>query len=495
MTFVRPAETNFIDKLVWNKLQRLGIPPSNRASDATFLRRVSLDTIGTLPTAKEARAFLNDSDRRKRSRLIDRLLKRPAYADYWAMKWADLLRIDRERVKPQGTVAMTRWLRKQFRENTPYDRFVRAIVTAKGPTQAEGPAAFYLVHKKPEVAARSISQLFLGVRIECAQCHHHPFEHWSRRDYAAFAGFFTGFTLKKSPYGGQKLVARAGADLKHPQTKLPVAAAGLGAKPADFKGKADRRTVLADWMTSPKNPYFARMIANRIWSHYFGRGLVEPIDDMRTTNPATNEPLLQALADHLIAVKFDLKAFTRTILNSRVYQLSSRLNKFNRLDDANFSHASWKSLPAEVLLDATCGATEVSEKFNGWPRGYRAIQVWDNRMPSYFFRIFGKPQRVRVCECERGTDPSIAQALHLMNSPELARKIRHRDGRAARLAKSKLSDDKIIEELYLAALSRFPSQKETALMRQAFRESKKRRAAVEDIIWALLNPKEFVYNH
>jgi len=253
---------------------------------------------------------------------------------------------------------------------------------------------------------------------------------------------------------------------------------------------------LADWVTSPKNPYFAVAITNRLWAHYFGRGLIEPIDDIRATNPATNEPLMQALANHFRESKFDLKIFTRTLLNSRAYQLSAATNLSNKSDRQNFSHAAYKTLPAEVLLDAICQSTGVAEKFNGWPEGYRAIQIWDNRMPSYFFRIFGRPVRATVCECERSNEPSIAQALHLLNAPQIADKIEHRHGRARRLAASPLSPSKIIDELYLATLSRNPTEKERTLMLVAFAASgTHRRAAVEDILWALMNSKEFVFNH
>ena len=494
--FARPVENNFIDHHAWNKLDRLRIQPSGLADDATFLRRVYLDTIGTLPTVAEARTFLDNNDATKRRKLIDRLLERAEYADYWAMRWADILRVDKDRVTPQGAVAMTRWLRRQFKENTPYDQFVRSIVAARGNTLDESPAAFFQVHAKPGEAGRSISQLFLGVRIECAQCHHHPFERWSQSDYFAFSGFFTGIGRKKVATGGQKIFTQPGSDLKHPRTGETVAAAGLGADPVEFVDGTDRRDALAGWMTNPSNPFLAKMIANRLWAHYFGRGLVEPIDDIRATNPATNEPLLDALAKYLIRQQFDVKALTRAMLNSRLYQLDAVPNDTNRLDEQNFSRAAWKALAAEVLLDAFCQATEVPELFNGWPAGYRAIQIWDNRVPSYFFKVFGRPQRVSVCECERGNEPSIAQALHLMNSPESVRKIRHRDGRAARLAKSDKTDDDIIEELFLATLSRRPSNDERALMKQAFAESPKNlRAAIEDVLWALLNTREFVYNH
>jgi hypothetical protein len=494
--FTRPSETNFIDTLVWDKLQRLGIEPSELAGDAEFMRRVFLDTTGTLPTAKEVRAFLKQTATDKRRRLIDTLLKRDEYADYWTMHWLDLLRADQLKVTPQGTVAMQRWLRRQFADNVSYDRFARQLLTQQGSTLAEGPGAFYKAITKPDELSRSFSQLLLGVRIECAQCHHHPSERWSQADYVGLAGFFTGVKLKKLPDGSQAIISQGGKDLPHPRTGELVAARALGAPPADFDGVTDRRQLLADWMVARDNPFFARAIANRLWAHYLGRGVVEPIDDIRDTNPATNEPLLHALADHLQHVNFDLKAFTRTLLNSRVYQLSSRSNASNREDNQSFSHAAYKALPAEVLLDAISHSTGVPEKFNGWPRGYRAVQVWDNRMPSYFFRIFGRPVRASVCECERSNEPSIAQALHLLNSPEIMEKIQHRRGRARHLADTTLSPAAIIDELYLGTLGRFPKVEEQTLMLEAFDGGDvDRRAATEDVLWALLNSREFVYNH
>jgi hypothetical protein len=494
--FARPAENNFVDRLVWDKLQRLGIEPSGPADDAAFLRRVFLDTIGTLPTPDEARRFLADTATDKRERLIDRLLDRDEYADFNTMRWLDILRADQLKISPQGTVAMQRWLKRGFAENRPFDQLARELLTVQGNTSAEGPGSFYKILNKPDEAARAISQLLLGVRIECAQCHHHPSERWSQTDYVALAGFFTGVSLKKLPNGEQAVVSRGGRDLPHPRSGESVAAQALGAEPADFSSVTDRRRVLADWMTAADNPYFARAIANRLWAHYFGRGLIEPIDDIRDTNPASNEPLMQALADHIRDVRFDLKAFTRTLLNSRVYQLSAETNASNEDDAQNFSHAAYKTLPAEVLLDAICQSTGVAEKFNGWPEGYRAIQIWDNRMPSYFFTIFGRPVRATVCECERSDEPSIAQALHLLNAPEIAAKIEHRAGRARQLAASERTPAEIIDELYLGTLSRFPTEEERALMLQPFQAvGADRTAATEDVLWALLNSKEFVFNH
>ena len=493
--FVRPAERNLVDKHVWNKLDQLGIPVSPVADDANYLRRVALDMTGTLPTADEARAFLTDTSPDKRQRLVESLFQRPEYADYWAQRWGDLLQVDKDVITPQGAVAMTRWIRRQIERNVPYDQFVRSILTVEGTTLAESPAGFYQVQKDPEKLARSVSQLFLGVRIECAQCHHHPFERWDQRDYVALAGFFTGVDRRPVPTGGLKIVDKAGTDLKHPRSEEIIPAAGLGAPVAVLNQPTDRRRVMADWMTHQDNPYFSRLIVNRLWAHYMGRGLVEPIDDLRATNPASNEPLLEALAQLLVEQKYDLRAFTRTLLESQVYQLTARVEGANAADDQNHSHAHWKPIPAEVLLDAISQSTGIPEEFNGWPVGTRAIEVWDNKLPSDFLEIFGRPGRQTVCACERNVEPSMAQALHLLNSTRTSEKIAHRDGRSARLAASSLTTDEVIDDLYLSTLTRFPSETERIRMRRAFSESTDRRETVEDILWALLNTKEFVFNH
>ncbi len=491
--FERPPETNFVDALVWDKLELLGVRPSEPADDSAFLRRVFLDTTGTLPTPEEARAFLEDAAPDRRRRLVDDLLEREEYAVYHAMRWGDLLRVDTARLGAQTAVATMRWLRQQFRDNVPYDELVRAILTARGSTTAVGPAAALEALGGPKDAAGDlgarVSQLFLGVRIECAKCHQHPAEKWNPRDYYALGGFFTGISRK-----GSTIFPAAGKDLEDPGTGEAVAAAALGAGPADLDDSRDRREALADWITAPDNPFFARLIANRLWAHYFGRGLFEPVDDQRATNPATNEPLLDALAKHLRDLDYDLRAFTRTLVLSRVYGLSSVPNETNLHDRQSFSRAVYRPMPAEVLLDAISGATGVPESFNGWPIGYRAIEVWDNRMPSYFFEIFGRPKRLSVCECERGTEPSIAQALYLTNSPEVARKIRHRHGRARALATSGKQPGEIIEELFLATLSRFPTSAERELFLGLF-ESLDRRQATEDVLWTLLNTKRFIFVH
>lgn len=513
----RPSEVNFIDTLVWNKLERLHIAASPPADDAAVLRRTSLDIIGTLPASEEVRKYLADASPEKHERLVAELLDRSEYADVWAQKWADLLQIDKDIVSPAAAIAATRWIHSQFRDNVPFDQWVRTVLTAQGSTFSESPAAFYQVQSDAEKTARAVSQLFLGVRIDCAQCHHHPFEKWDQKDYYALAGFFTGIQRAALPGGGMKISGRSGEPLKHPKTREIIPAAALGEAPATIPAGVDRRRVFAEWVTANNNPFFARTIVNRLVAHYFGRGLVEPVDDLRETNPASNEPLMQALTEHLIDVRYDLKAFTKTLLNSQVYRLSSVPQPSNELDDQNYSRAAWKPIPAEVLLDAISQVTEVPEEFNGWPAGYRAIQVWDNKLPSHFLEVFGRPSRQTVCSCERGTESSIAQALHLMNSQTTAGKLQDRRGLCARLARSEMRDAEIIEELYLRTLSRYPQSEEIQLMRQAFsgtagsaegagadggagsRESVApvtvRQHAIEDILWTLMNSREFVFNH
>ncbi len=437
-SFSRPPEANFVDKHLWDKLQKLNIQPSDIADDATFLRRVFLDIIGTLPTVAETKAFLDDSRADKRERLIEHLLNRPEYADFWAQKWTDLLQVDKDILGPQSAMAMSRWVRSQFRQNVPFDVFAQRVVTAEGSTLNESPAGFFQVQADAEKSARAISQLFLGVRIECAQCHHHPFERWDRSDYFAWAGLFSGLDRKPGLNGSVKIVSKPATPLNHPGTGEPVALSVLGGKPDDSQTQEDARQTVARWMTSRENPWFAKTIVNRMFAHFFGRGLVEPLDDLRATNPASNEELLLALEHHFIDVNYDLKALIRTLAMSQAYQRTSQPNDANRLDDQNYSHALWKPIPAEVLLDALSQATGVPEQFDGWPTGYRAVELWDNKLPSQFLQVFGRPTRQTVCACERGTEPSIAQALHLMNSETTSARVGEstRAGRATCRARS-----------------------------------------------------------
>jgi hypothetical protein len=483
---------NEIDPFVWKKLRKMGLLPSELADDATFLRRATLDCLGTLPAPDEVRAFLADASPDKRSKWIDRLLARDEYTDYWALKWADILLVDREKLGDRGAFELHRWLRDQFAANRPYDQWVRELVTAAGDSGKSGPVNFYRASDTPDALARVVCQAFLGVRLECAQCHHHPFEKWSQEDYYSLAGFFNG--IERKPLAKDRvLVFHAGyREMPMPESSHSVAARALDAQVSPRLTTGDPRVVLAEWMTAPDNPWFARLAVNRLWKHYLGRGLVEAEDDLRSTNPPTNPPLLDFLARRFVESKFDLKAAMRLIMNSRTYQLASEPNANNREDEQNFSYYYVKRMPAEALLDAISAVTEVPEPFPGRPKGTRAISLWDNRLPSYFLEIFGRPERTSPCECGRSSDPTMAQALHLMNAPEVEEKVTHAAGRVARLISSRASEERIVEELCLATLGRYPSETHKATARKLFASSGPREAA-EDLLWTLLNSYDFLF--
>jgi hypothetical protein len=488
-------ENNFIDGLVFAKLKKLHILPSDPASDAEYLRRVYLDVIGTLPTPAEARRFLADKRADRRVRLVDELLERPEFADYWALKWADLLRVDSQALGNKRAYAFYRWIRESFAANKPLDQFARELLTAEGPLNEVGPAAFYKVVSRPGDAASTVSQVFLGVRIACAECHHHPFDRWGQNDYYGMQAFFTPVSFRKSPEGEALLTA--GDALTHnPRTGETVLAHALGSGPPAVYLAGDRRVILAEWLTARKNDWFARNVANRTWAHFLGRGLIEPVDDVRATNPPTNPELLDALANELISARFDFRKLIRTITASRVYQLSSKPNATNESDEQNYSRMPLKRLDAEVLLDMVCQTTGIPEKFPGVPAGSRAIQLWDSKTPHYFLKLFGRPVRATACECERNTEPSVAQVLHLLNSPEIHNKLAHEGGTVARLVKEQADDGALVEELYLIFHSRPPSEVERTTALAYLRKTPgQRRQAAEDIAWVLMNSLEFVFNH
>ncbi len=485
---------NRIDVLVAAKLKKMGIVPSGLADDAIFLRRLTVDTIGTLPTSDEVRAFLADSNPDKRQRAIETVLERDEYTDYWSLKWADVLLVDRDKLGERGAFQFHRWLREQVARNRPYDQWVRELLTASGSSGRHGPVNFYRALPNSEDISRAVSQAFLGVRLDCAQCHHHPFEIWAQDDFYGLAGFFNG--LQRKPLGGgRELIYHAG----YRPTRMPLTGKVVpthppgGEVPPNIED-GDPRVRLAEWVTSPENPWFARLAANRLWKHFLGRGLVEPEDDLRSTNPATNEPLLAYLAEQIIAHKFDLKALMRLILNSRVYQLSSEPNDTNFDDEQNYSHFTVKRLPAEVLLDAVCQVTGTPERFPGMPLGTRSIDLWDNRLPSYFLDTFGRSERKTPCECGKSNEPTMAQALHLMNAPEIEAKISDHNGRVAHLIAAQADRDTIIAELTLATLGRLPSEKERQIAERLFASGLARQAA-EDFLWTLLNSYDFLFVH
>jgi len=493
--------TNFIDGLVWSKLQRLGITPSGVAGDATFLRRAFLDVIGRLPSPDEAREFLDDKAAEKRARLVDRLLDRPEYADHWANKWMDLLRPNPYRVGIKAVMNLDGWIRDAFRRNLPYDQFVRAVVTARGSTFRDGPATIFRDRREPEEIAPMVSQLFLGIRLECAKCHHHPFESWGQEQFYEFAAYFArvgrkGIGLSPPISGGEEIMYTASSgSVKHPLTGVELAARPLFGKATSTDDpEADPRESLAAWMTGDGNPYFARVISNRVWADLMGRGIVEPVDDLRATNPPSNGPLLDALADDFRRHGFDLKHLIRTIMASTVYALNSEPNDRNLADTRNFSRHYRQRIRAEVLLDALTDVTEVPENFEAAPPRSRATAIWTHRIPSLFLDTFGRPDLNQDPPCERTSDTSVVQALHLMNAPGVETKLSSDEGRVARLARGDGTPRALVEELYLLTYNRLPDDEERSIGEGIFLEPGiGRRQAIADLLWALINSAEFVF--
>jgi hypothetical protein len=537
-------QANFIDRLVAARWRQMGLSPSQPCTDAEFIRRVYLDVLGILPTPDEVRAFLKECSEEQvfrpsgvqvlnpgsppkpnlstraaqprtpehrggrevvpavstaaRGRLIDRVLDRPEYADYWTLKWGDLLRNNRAQLGEKGMWSFHNWLRASFRANKPLDAMTRELVTAQGSTYTNGPANYFRVVSAPADLAETTAQVFLGVRLACAKCHHHPFEKWSQDDYWQMAAFFSRVGLKGSDefgiFGGEQVVRLASSgEVANPRT-------GQQMKPAPLDGKTmddpvDRRRALATWLTAPENPFFARNIVNRYWAYLMGRGIVDPVDDLRVTNPPSNPELLDALAQDFAAHRFDVKHLLKTILTSATYQLSSTPTRENRQDELFYTKYTVKRLPAEVLLDAVCAASGSPEKFSGLPAGYRAAQLPDPGVQSYFLDTFGRPGRNLACECERSAEPNMAQALHLMNSDFIQNKVASGSGRLAKLLEAKKPDPEIVEELYLATFSRLPTPAEREKALQLVAEAPAQKEGFEDLLWALLNSREFVFNH
>jgi hypothetical protein len=505
-----PIAKNFIDELVFKKLKTIGMPPSNPADDATFLRRVTIDVAGRLPSADETKQFLSEARDDKRERWIERLLESPDYADHFANKWTALLRNKRTDPKQNRmTYTFHAWVRDSLLENRPYNEFVRELLTASGEVTQNPAVAWYRQVKDTTTQLEDTAQVFLGQRLKCAECHHHPFERWSQQDYYSFAAFFSQVGRKPSGQPGDEIIfaKRTVASATNKKTKQSVMPAGLGAARVKLSADDDARQALADWMTSPQNRFFARSLVNRYWKHFFNRGLVEPEDDMRETNPATNPELLDTLAKSFVENGYDLKQLVRTICNSRTYQLSSVPNEHNRVDKQNFSRYYPKRLTAEVLLDSVNAVTKSESAFAGLPAGTHAVQLPDNSFnaASYFLTVFGRPDMASSCECERSQDASLAQSLHLLNAKDIQEKLSRDGGRAAILAEdSTRSDDDKLRDLYLLAFSREPNATEISTGKSHVekivkaggdKEVAARRQAYEDIVWALLNTKEFLFNH
>jgi hypothetical protein len=490
---------NIIDEKAARKWRELGLVPSPLCSDAEFLRRAMLDAIGSIPRPGEIEDFLADHDPAKREKLVDRLLESPEYVDFWTLKWGDLLRVNSDKLGAQGMLAFNLWLRGAFRANMPLNRMVADLITAQGSIFSNGPANYFRIADNPDDLAETTAQVFMGVRLQCARCHHHPFEAYGQDDYYGLAAYFARVRTKSSDefglFGGDRVVyvAKAG-EVHQPRTGKKMAPQPLGDSPHD--DPVDRRRALARWLTSENHRWLARSVVNRYWGYLMGKGLVNPIDDLRETNPPSNPELLNALADAFVSSGYDLKALLRLVLKSRVYQLSAQATPDNQLDTVFFTHYTVKRLTAEQLLDAIDTATGTVEKFPRLPAGTRAIALPDTNYASFFLDTFGRPVRAISCECERSSDPNLSQALHLMNGDLLNRKLLQSEGRLARMLKDpKLTDETMTRQLYLLSFGRPPTSAEVVAAHALLAEAPTRAAGAQDLFWALLNSKEFLFSH
>jgi len=499
--FENAPRRNFIDDAILKKLAELRIPPSQESTDGEFLRRAYLDAAGILPTVEETRAFLADHRAGKRAGVIESLLRRSEFTDYWTYKWADLLSVNRDTLSLRGMLAFDKWLRDGVASDKPWNQMAREILTASGNSFENGPVNYYRLHRTPEELTETTLQAFMGMRIMCARCHNHPFEKWTQTDYYGVASFFPRVSYKDGTQPGDLAVIPASrGEIDHPRLGRPVAPRPLDGNALDPEAPADRRRALADWIVSPDNPYFARSFVNRVWANFMGRGLIEPVDDLRATNPASNEELLASLTADFVQHNFSLRHLAGTIMNSAAYQRSSRTLQENEKDEAFYSHYILKRLPAEVILDAMSEVTGSPEHFLGVPAGTRALELPDTKVASEFLDIFGRPKREITCECERRQEPSITQALHVLNGSTLTQKVSAAGGMVDSLVTSATPGDQALERMYLSALSRLPTEREKQALLAVLDSGgasadNRKREALEDILWSLLSGKEFLFNH
>jgi hypothetical protein len=498
---------NYIDDLVLAKLKALNIAPSGPASDATFIRRAYLDAAGVLPTSEEVEDFLADQSADKRAKLIDGLLERDEYVDYWAYKWSDLMLISSRKLRANSMWAFYNWIRDSVKEDKPWNKFAYEIFTSSGDTRQNGALNYYVLHKDPIDLTETATEAFMGNRITCARCHNHPLEKWTQKQYYELVNLFARVGLKNGDEPGDIVVyAKATGDVLHPKLLKPLPPTPLDGTPMSLDSTDDRRVHFADWLVSPQNTYFARSLVNRVWANFMGRGLVESVDDVRATNPASNEELFAALSADFVKSGYDIKRLIRTIMNSSVYQPSADSNAANQMDTKYYSRYFVKRLPAEVLLDAMSQVTGVPTKFGGYPVGTRAQQLPDVQVQSQFLSAFGRPKRI-ICDAgERSSEPNIAQALHVINGDTLNKKLSDANGYAALAVKLGLSDSRILDHLYLSAFSRYPTEAEKQPLVDALRKARAstgspdvqreaHRQALEDMMWAMLTSKEFLFNY
>ena len=508
--FTKAPRRNWIDELVLEKLQALSLPPSPQCTDHEFIRRAFIDTLGVLPTAEETRAFLAEREPGKRDRLIESLLKRPEFIDYWSYKWSDLLLVTKRKLKPAAMWSYYQWIRDQVASNTPWDLFAKRLLTAQGSSLENGAANYFVIHQDPRELAETTSQTFLGFSMNCAKCHNHPMEKWTNNDYYGFANLFSRVRFKAGAQDGENIVfAAEDGELVQPLTGKPQPPRPLDGKAIPFEVPGDRREAMATWLVSPENHYFKRAIVNRVWANFFAVGLVESVDDIRVSNPSTNEALLTRAAEFLVEQNFDLQALIRAILQSETYQRSSVPIAGNEADTRFYSRYYPRRMMAEVLHDAIVQVTNVPTPFKtkdptvegdkplDFPRGWRAVQLPDASTDSYFTKVFGRPAREATCECERTAEPSVTQALHVSNGDTINRKLTAPEGAVNKALSSSAPIERMIEEAYLAALSRPPSPPERERIAQLFAgaDEKEKRALLEDTYWALLSTNEFLFNH
>jgi len=515
--FANAEQRSFVDGLVLRQLERLNLEPSPRSTDAKFLRRAFLDTIGVLPTSTEVRDFLANDSPTKRDELIESLLARAEFVDFWAYQWSDILMINGNLLRQQPVKAYYQWVRTHVENNTPWDVMVRELVTAKGSSLANGATNFYALHQKPEDMAENVSQAFLGLSIGCARCHNHPLEKWTNDQYYAFANLFARVRAKgwggdgRNGDGKRTLITVADGELTQPRTGRPQPPTPLDGTPLAFDDPRDRREHLADWLVSDENTLFARSIVNRVWRNFMGVGLVEQVDDMRASNPASNEELLTALASYLVEQDYNLKSLMRLILQSETYQRSSQTLESNKEDTRHYSRFFPRRLMAEVMLDAASQVTDVATTFNQigfaggdvqetkyYEEGTRAIQLYDSAVNSYFLKTFGRNQRRITCECERSNEPSMVQVLHISNGKTINDKLSADGNRITQWQEQFQDEDRaLIEEMFLTTLCRYPAENEQAALETELSNAsaEERRSLLEDILWSMLSSREFLFTH
>jgi hypothetical protein len=490
-------EVNYVDSLVNAKLKNLRIAPSGQCDDETFLRRVTIDIVGVPPTIDEYERFTTSTDPKKRAKLIDELLERKEFSEIWVSKWAELLQIRSDPVKNISQKAMFlyyNWLVEKLSKNTPMDEMVQELLGASGGTFKSPATNFYQTTNETLPLTENVAQVFMGIRVQCAQCHNHPFDRWTQDDYYSFAAFFSQIGRKQGEDYRETIVFNSGGgEVNHPVGGRVMPPKFLGGEAPATAGK-DRRVLLAKWLASPQNPWFAASFANRVWAHFMGVGIVEPVDDFRVSNPASNPELLDALAKHFTETKYNLKALVRDICNSRTYQRSTHRNDSNMTDEKNFAHSLVRRIKAENLLDTISFVTDTKDKFDGLPLGARAVQIADGQRSTYFLRTFGRATRETPCSCEVKMEPTLSQALHLLNGDTVNSKIQQ-GGLVAKMIAAKKKPEEEVTELYIRALSRKPTKPELARIVPALEKANNSTQAVEDVFWALLNSREFLFNH